>query len=102
MLVRILVVLCLFLGACAPALKDQLSLEQLSHKATAKCVAAVGGAKKPICTAAKVCVSSIKSAVDAIQLAQEARGKGAADTDLDVTASGLTAGARATCTTGGF
>lgn len=100
MLVRIL--LLLFLGACAPALKDQLSLEQMSHKATAKCVASVGGAKKPVCTAAKVCVTAIKSAVDAIQLAQEARGKGAADTDLDVTASGLTAGARATCNTGGF
>jgi hypothetical protein len=90
------------LNGCVPTLRDQLALEQLSHKATAACVSAVGGAKRPVCVSAKLCATSIKSAVEAVQAAQEARAKGQADSDLDTTAAGLTAGAKATCKAGGF
>jgi hypothetical protein len=92
-------------GLCAcggPALRDQQALERLSHQATLRCLAAKGADKKTICVGAKGCVTSIKHAVDSIQMAQEAREKGQPDSDLDVAASGFVVGARAACKEWGF
>ena len=88
----------LMLGyACAPALREQQSLAQLSNAVTAQCVAAVGGQVRNVCSRAKVCVRSIKSAEEATQLSVEALAKGTPDDILDVQAAALVAGAKATC-----
>ena len=88
----------LMLGyACAPTLREQQSLAQLSNAVTATCVAAVGGQVRLVCSRAKVCVRSIKAAEEATQLSVEALSKGTPDDLLDVQAAALVAGARATC-----
>lgn len=82
----------LLLG-CGPALTEQRQLAALSHSMLLRCQTSHDCQK----TEVRRCVEACKHAVDAIQKAQEARSAGLPDSDLSVTAAGLTSVARSIC-----
>ena len=85
-------VLVLLFG-CGPTLTEQKQLAALSHGLLVRCQTSRDCQK----TEVRRCVEACKHAVDAIQKAQEARSAGLPDSDLSVTAAGLTSVARSIC-----
>jgi hypothetical protein len=83
----------LLLFGCGPTLTEQKQLAALSHSLLVRCQTSRDCQK----TEVRRCVEACKHAVDAIQKAQEARSAGLPDSDLSVTAAGLTSVARSIC-----
>lgn len=82
------------LSGCGPTLTEQKQLAALSHSLLVRCQTSRKDCPK---MEVRRCVEACKYAVDAIQKAQEARSAGLPDSDLSVTAAGLTSVARSIC-----